>query len=270
MTRSLARSPWLAPLLLVAIALDAGGARAQVATSDVEARALHQAATAAFEQGRFDEALARYRRAYELSPRPVLLYNIAAAADRGGHDAQALEAYEAYLAAIPQAENRAFVESRIAVLRSRVPRAPELVDDPVAPDVSGTDADPVADVSVEPTTTATVEAAPPPAGPDPTVPALLFGISGAAGIAAIVTGVLGWQARSELELACPMRACVDLGLAGRASEMEALGIATDVLAATSLVLAGAGLVAVLTMPSSEHGETALRLGPGGVALTGTF
>ncbi len=84
---------------------------------DQEARALYQAGRVAFDDGRFDDALGYFERAHELSGRPQLLFNIASAADRLRRNAVALEHFEAYLAAVPDADNRRSVEARIALLR---------------------------------------------------------------------------------------------------------------------------------------------------------
>ncbi len=84
---------------------------------DREARALYEAAVVAFDEGRFADALRLFRRSYERSGRPELLYNVGTAADRLRYNEEALEAFEAFLAARPDAEQRANVEARIAVLR---------------------------------------------------------------------------------------------------------------------------------------------------------
>jgi hypothetical protein len=52
--------------------------------------------------------------------------------------------------------------------------------------------------------------------------------------------------------------------------MEALGITTDVLAATSLALATAAVVVLLLPTSDDEAPTTLRLGPGGATLTARF
>jgi uncharacterized protein HemY len=87
---------------------------------DREARALYEAAVVAFDEGRFEDALRLFRRSYELSERPELLYNVGTAADRLRRNEEALEAFEAYLAARPEADNRANVEARVVVLRQAI------------------------------------------------------------------------------------------------------------------------------------------------------
>ena len=87
---------------------------------DQKARSLFEAGRTAFRDERFADALGHFRRAYELSRRAELLYNIGTSEDRLRHDEAALEAFEAYLAALPDAENRAEVEGRIELLRASI------------------------------------------------------------------------------------------------------------------------------------------------------
>ena len=108
-------------LLVVSAALpQLTQAQAAATSHDDEARALFEAGRVAYSDGRFDAALAHFRHSYELSGRPRLLYNIGSAADKLRRDQQALEAFEAYLAQVPDAENRNEVAARIEVLRAQV------------------------------------------------------------------------------------------------------------------------------------------------------
>ena len=102
------------------------GASAQATTSagdsvpsdhDREARFLFEAGRTAYDAGRYQESLDHFQRAYELSQRAALLYNVGQAADRLRKDELALDAFERYLAALPEADNRPAVEERIRVLR---------------------------------------------------------------------------------------------------------------------------------------------------------
>ena len=65
---------------------------------------------------RYEQALTYFRLAYEASPHPELLYNIALSADRLRRDAEALEAYRAYLAGTDAPRHAAAVQARIALL----------------------------------------------------------------------------------------------------------------------------------------------------------
>jgi tetratricopeptide (TPR) repeat protein len=78
------------------------------------------AGTRAYAEGDFETALQRFRRAYELTGSPDLLYNIATVSDRMRLDEEALEAYEGYLEARPKSADREHVASRIDVLREAI------------------------------------------------------------------------------------------------------------------------------------------------------
>jgi tetratricopeptide (TPR) repeat protein len=81
------------------------------------ARARFEQAREAFGAGRYEEALGLFRESHALSHKPVLLYNIANTLDRLRRDQEAIPAYERYLTELPEADNRAQVESRLVVLR---------------------------------------------------------------------------------------------------------------------------------------------------------
>lgn len=110
--------------LSLAVTLVAPAALAQeeppASTDDQEARARFEAGRMAFGAGRFEDALADFERAYALSSRPQLLYNIAQCHDRLRHDEEAVAALRRYLEAVPDAPNRAEVERRLLVLEREI------------------------------------------------------------------------------------------------------------------------------------------------------
>jgi tetratricopeptide (TPR) repeat protein len=110
---SLNRVWWWLAIGLAALATTTAPARAD---SDAEARRFFEAGKASFDAGSFEEALSFFERAFERSHRPQLRYNIGLAADRLRQDEKALDAFYAYLADVPDAENRAEVEGRIRAL----------------------------------------------------------------------------------------------------------------------------------------------------------
>lgn len=97
--------------------VEAGRAR-----SEEQARMYFDDARLAFSEGRNEVALHAFQRAYELSGRPELLYNIGLVHDRLRNDREALAAFEQFLAEVPGTEVRTSVESRIRVLREEVER----------------------------------------------------------------------------------------------------------------------------------------------------
>lgn len=92
---------------------------------DAEARALFQAGSHAFSDGRYEDALTHFTRSHELSQRPELLYNIGTTQDRLRREPEAVAAFEAYLEALPDAPNRREVEGRLRVLREEIAREAE-------------------------------------------------------------------------------------------------------------------------------------------------
>ncbi len=93
--------------IMIAVMMVAGLAAAQTDTSlDAEARALYEAGRAAFDAGRYEDALGHFRGAYERSRRAELLYNVGLTADRLRLDETALESYEKFLDSVPNTSPR--------------------------------------------------------------------------------------------------------------------------------------------------------------------
>lgn len=109
---------FLLALFTVAVLMQSQGAFAQSDPGrDAEARGLFEAGRAAFDQGRYQDALEYFDRSYQLSRRPQLLYNLGQVHDRLRHDDEALQALTQYLKQVPGASNRQEVEHRIQALK---------------------------------------------------------------------------------------------------------------------------------------------------------
>lgn len=98
-------------------ALAQSSTTARPVEQDAHARELFENGRVAYQEARYEAALDLFTQAYALSKRPQLLNNIGQAADRLRMDAEALDAYQRYLAEVPDAENRAAVENRITALK---------------------------------------------------------------------------------------------------------------------------------------------------------
>ena len=99
-------------LMVPAATVEAQGEREE------EARALFTAGRAAYDGGHYETAQARFQEAYELSGRAELLYNIGQSADRSRKDAEALAAFEQFLADTPaDTPHRDIAERRVTFLR---------------------------------------------------------------------------------------------------------------------------------------------------------
>jgi tetratricopeptide (TPR) repeat protein len=232
------RATALAVLAAVMLFCSPGGAHAQEDNLDAEARANFEAGRIAFSAARFADALPYFERAYELSRRPELLYNVGMCHDRLGHDAEALEALEAYLAELPEAENRAEVEQRIATARARVARAAL----PSAPRAAGDGSDPTGWILVGTGAALAVGGA------------IVLGV-GRSDVGAVEAsmGTLSWTAASEA--------------VGRG---DALTVAGSVGLGLGVGLAALGLGLALSSGSSQEGSVALQFGPTSVAISGAF
>lgn len=250
--------------VLLAVALAAAGpAGAQDGTlsaRDREARSLFEAGRTAFEDGRFEDARSYFERAHELSGRAELLYNIGSAEDRLRHDEAAIEAFEGYLAALPDAANRTEVEARIAALRAAVAERAALENAAA----SGGE----------------IEAAPPSEPVHGGGPTLVWTwVAGAAALAfggvAIGTWVAANDAYGALERGCLAGGgCSDGEIA--ASDVEELVLTTNVFFVSALLATGlSGLALGIELASAPGAEGAgasarLRLGPASVAVEGIF
>jgi tetratricopeptide (TPR) repeat protein len=100
--------------------------------ADKRARVLFEQGRVAFQEGRYRDAWDYFRRAYLLSKRPELLYNVGQSADRMRMDREALEAFRLYLKRLPDAANRREVENRIRALQERQRGGVEATEPPAA------------------------------------------------------------------------------------------------------------------------------------------
>lgn len=77
-----------------------------------------------FKQKRYREAAEQFQAAYNLDPVPILLYNLARAAEEMGDPERAIGHYQSYLKRVgPEAEDRGEVERRIRVMEKTIAAA---------------------------------------------------------------------------------------------------------------------------------------------------
>ncbi|NIU67587.1 MAG: hypothetical protein GWN73_20030, partial [Actinobacteria bacterium] len=82
-----------------------------------EARHHYESGRSYYEQLRYDEAAREFEEAYRLSGRSHLLKNVAVSHQHAQAWQDAIEAFELYLEEVPDAEDRAEIEERVARLR---------------------------------------------------------------------------------------------------------------------------------------------------------
>jgi tetratricopeptide (TPR) repeat protein len=108
-------------LVLLSLAA-ARGANAQSDRDDELARTLFLAGQTYYEQGEYELAEQQFERAYQLSPRPQLLMNVATSAERAGHLEKAIDSLERYLQEMPDLTDRAVLERRLDAMKRRLAR----------------------------------------------------------------------------------------------------------------------------------------------------
>ena len=83
-----------------------------------EARKFFERGAKLYKSGHFKAAAAAFSAALQLSDAPELHYNLAVTAERLHQNTEACDHYRAYLAAVPEAPDRAAVQGRIDSLES--------------------------------------------------------------------------------------------------------------------------------------------------------
>lgn len=238
------RALWVSVVLL-----SFGGVSAAQDESDAEAQARFTAGEIAFGAGRFEDALSDFRRAYELSERPELLYNIGLAAYRLRDDVQALEAFERFIEALPGHPNAAQVRGRIETIRRDQASAARETENREAYEAEG---DPGNEVS-------------PPAEQSRVGPWVLGVAGGALAIGGAVLLALALSDRSEIEsMTTPVPWPQIEDQVDSVPRRSGAGIAL-------LAVGGAAAVsAVLWRVMTPNEDVSVSVGAGTVSVAGSF
>lgn len=236
------RGAQLAAFLAAAVPLMAG---AQASDEDL-AKQRYQTGTLYYERGDYEKSLAEFQEAYRLAARAELQYNIAQANEKLLRIEEAVAAYRAYLTGKPDAQDRKFVEQRIAFLEQQI----EDKKKPAAP-------------PPRPTPAARKEAPPPESGGwRRTAGWVAIGVGGAAAALGVVFGVIAKRKADDLEAANENGAewadARGLKTSGeRAEKIQIVGLAVGGAAIA------AGVVLLLTAPS---GGARAAASPGGLEV----
>jgi tetratricopeptide (TPR) repeat protein len=188
----------LAVLMWVGMVRDAGAQ--STANNDAKARLLFDNGAMLYEEGRYEDATAAWERAYVLSPRPLLMFNIANAQERVGNLDKAHDALNRYRAFAP-AEERAVLDRRIRNLENRIAEEERRR---------------VAPVVTQPVVTETPRTPPPERAPPPApalepprarwslgvVPITLYSVGAASAVFGTVFALRAKSARTEAEALC--------------------------------------------------------------------
>jgi hypothetical protein len=295
------RSAWFAVLLCLGGVVSVAPWSPTVAwaqadsSSDAEARRRFEEGRRLYEAGQFAEAAQAFRRAYVLSPRYQLLYNIGQAELRAGRDAQALEAFEGFLRQAPAGDpSRSEVEERVRVLRALGVAPSEGTVRHVSPSPTRTSAEGARGAAAETDSQATSpghvesrerggspgepdavdlaaprrEGEPGKGGGNPG-PWIVVGVGGAFAVGGAVLMGLGLADASTVTGAAPGTMWSQISdAAGRANVEWGMGL---VLVGAGLAAVGGGVVwAVVGGGSGESTSAQVSFGPGGVTLSGCF
>lgn len=229
---------------------------APTAAELAEAQRQFELGVADYEAGRLEDALVRISRAYALSGAPELLYNLGTVHERLRDDAEALDAYEAYLRALPDCEDREGVEARVRALSATMERETS--------EASTDDAAPVV-VPMPPGAEVPAASVAPSASADP-APWILTGsglaVAAAGGALVAVAAldastVMTTTSYREAESArerSPIESGIGLGAIGVGVVMAVAGIAWGVVASSD--------------PQAASVEVAI--GPGSIGVRGSF
>jgi hypothetical protein len=109
-----------------------------------------------------------------------------------------------------------------------------------------------------------------PSGTRRQVPWIAWGVTGALGASAAVTGLLALGAHSDEREAQARRGVTRQDLSAARSKVENFALATDILLAGTAVAAGVSLYFTLRPTGSTESQTSLLVGPGSVSLRGRF
>lgn len=238
-----------------ALAQEEAASDADTAARDEEARSHFRLAQAQYEVGHFAEAAEAFERAYALSGRAQLLYNLYLAHRDAGHLVEAAEALRNYLERATEIEGAPLLRARLEALDEQIARMAR------EPEEAAVEPSPIAEPEPTPLT---------PAPSDDLAPAgwALIGVGGAVSIGgAVMLGVMAADLAS-VESAAPGTPFADVEAAYQRT--EPLSIAGFVSVGVGVALVAVGAVLLALPRDAPRDRLALRIGPGALSLSGSF
>ena len=115
------------------LVLGQGSVMAQDSPFKAMAKNHYKLGTQYYETSNFAEALVEFQKAYKLQPVPGLLFNLARCHEVLMQYEQAIEHYERYLKALPNAPKKGVVQARLMTLKKRLAEQQAKPPKPVAP-----------------------------------------------------------------------------------------------------------------------------------------
>jgi tetratricopeptide (TPR) repeat protein len=227
-----------------------GAAEKPSSSSDKEARKLFYQGDRLYEEGKYEEAVAAFEKAYALSHRPELLFNLANAYERLGQYEEALRALRDFAPSAPESDRDKIAE-RIKTLEARAEDRRKRESEKAA--------------AAAPATPAAAPP-PPPAEPESKPPILAYTLMGG-GVVALgigtVFGVMALGSKSDAEDQCAKGGVCPASAQKSIDDAKGQALIADIAFAVGAVAAGTGLVLFLTRdtsPTNEH-AAALRAAP---------
>jgi Tfp pilus assembly protein PilF len=235
------------------------------AQGDVEterARGHFQAGSSYFEEGDYESAIREFQRAYDLSRRAGLLYNLALSHERLGHYAEAAQLLRRYLSEDAEIPNRTALERRAERLEARARgETPPPAADPTDP--------------TQPPNATTPETTEGGGAPLPIGSIISFSIAGAGLILYAIAGGVALSGYSALETGCgATTSCTE----SEVSDVRTMAAVADVGLGVAAVGAAAGAILLVVELSSSGGSQAsnVRVSPVasadgvGISIGGVF
>ena len=251
--------------------------KTEKAATDQRARELFQKGDVAYSEGRYEEALAAFQEAYDLSGRSQLLFNVSNALERLGRYQEAVDALDKYLAS-GKAKDRDVVQKRLANLKKRVEEQKKEQEKLAKEEEEKRKKEEEERAKREAAQgngnggTGPTGSKQPDKPPTPLLPWILIGGGAAVFVTGGVFGILTLGARSEAKDGCTDTASGHLCSKEASSAIDrekTFGLVADIGMLSGLVLAGVGTYFLLT---NKPAEPSIKVGirPGGVILGGTF
>ena len=259
----------LGMVFMLALSLPPTTAHGQSGTEQ-RARDLFENGKRLYDEGLYDDAVAAWEAAYDLSPdKHLLLYNIANACERLGRYQEALDNLNRYRALAP-AEERETLERRMRNIERRLKEQQAAASEVTSEPAPATNSNGTASLTVKNTSTSKRA----PAAPNPGGLALVIG----GGVGVAVGGVLGGlalQQRAQAQALCVQSASGQTLCPTDAQPFidrdRSLSLGGDIAMVAGGVALGAGVIVLIADAVTGGDQTALKVlpsvGPGGAAVT---
>jgi tetratricopeptide (TPR) repeat protein len=241
-------------------------------TTEEVARQHFQLGRAQYASGNFKEAAESFERAYKLSKREMLWYNIYLAFRDLGDNKKAADALRNFLTRVPDVDNRAQLEARLASLDRQVQEEEghQKEEEALRQQAAAEQAQGSQQVAL--TTASSHDTATEPPPKRSIVPYVLMGSGGALIVGGVIFGVMSSSKYSELESKCPNHTC-DPSFKSLASQGKTFALVSDLLLFGGIgVAASGGVLWFLNRSSHSEQSQALNLscGPYGCTASGAF